>query len=80
MGRKEKALEFDVRLLEAQLWNFIRDRARDYNEEQVWSNAVREVFGHDNWDLLPDTEAEPVDPGWLRVEEIVAEYCAKRDK
>jgi hypothetical protein len=78
-GRRGKALEVDVRLMEAQLWNFILDRARDYNEENAWTNAVTEVFGHTRFDELPDTEADPPDPGWTRVEEIVAKYCADRD-
>lgn len=81
MGHSEKEMKFDTWLIEAWLWNLIIFRAaRDYNEENAWTNAVTEVFGHNDYDLLPDTEAEPVDPGWLRVEEIHAAHCAKLDK
>jgi hypothetical protein len=49
-----------------QRWNFIFRRARDRNEEDAWDNAVYEVFGHTDLDLLPDTEADPPRPQWLK--------------
>lgn len=79
-GRSEKSMEFDSMLMEAQLWNFIFKAARSRNEENAWDNAVIEVFGHKNWDLLPDIEAEPLDPGWVKVEAIMEKYCVERDK
>lgn len=80
MGRDEKNQEFDTRLLEAQLWNFVFKTARSRNEENAWDNAVIEVFGHHNWDLLPVTEVDPVDPGWLKVDAIMDEYYANRNR
>jgi len=54
MGEDEKTAEFDIKLLEAQLYNFIFARARDHNDERAWTNTVLEVFGHMNFDDLPD--------------------------
>ena len=79
MGEDEKTAEFDIKLLEMQLYNFIFARARDRNEERAWTNAVIEVFGHNNYDLLPDTEADPPDPRWLKVDAIMEEYRVNRD-
>ena len=80
MGENEKTEEFDIKLLEAQLYNFIFRRVRDRNDERAWTNVVHEVFGHTNFDDLPDTEADPPDPGWLKVDAIMEEYHANREQ
>jgi len=80
MAEDEKTAEFDIKLLEMQLYNFIFQRARDRNDERAWTNAVIEVFGHMNWDALPDTEADPPDAGWLKVDEIMEEYHVAEKK
>lgn len=49
-------------------------------DERAWTNAVLEVFGHNDYDLLPDTEADPPDPGWLKVDAIMEEYHAAEKK
>lgn len=76
----EKRREFDLRLMEGQLYNFIFQRARDRNDENAWTDAVHEVFGHTNMEALPDTEADPPDPGWLKVDAIMDQYRVKRDQ
>jgi hypothetical protein len=80
MGEDENTEEFDIKLLEMQLYNFIFARARDHNEERAWTNAVIEVFGHNNYDVLPDTEADPPDSGWLTGDAIMDEYRVNRAK
>ena len=54
-------------------------RARDRNEEDAWDNAVYEVFGHTDLDLLPDTEADPPHPQWLKVDAVMDEYRTQRE-
>ena len=78
MGREKNQAEQDIILLEMQLYNFIFRTARDRNEEDAWTGAVYEVFGHMDLDLLPDTEADPPDPGWLKVDAIMEEYRVNR--
>lgn len=80
MGEVEKDAEMDIKLLEMQIYNFIFRRARDRNDERAWSNAVLEVFGHMNLDELPDTEADPPDRGWLKVDAMMDEYRVNRDQ
>lgn len=79
MGEDEKTAEFNMKLLVAQLYNFIFARTRDRNNERAWTNAVLEVFGHMNFDDLPDTEADPPHPKWLKVDAIMDEYSTQRD-
>jgi hypothetical protein len=38
---------------------------------------VIEVFGHDDVERLPDTEADPPDPGWVKVDAMMDEYHAR---
>ena len=76
----EKEEKQDIMLLEIQLYNFIFRVARQHNEERAWTNAVVEVFGHKDWDALPDTEADPPDPGWLKVDAIMEEYHLNREQ
>jgi hypothetical protein len=84
MGDTNKdRVEFDMRLMEGQLYNFIFQRARDRNDENSWTDAVIEVFGHTRFEELPDTESDPPDPGWLKVDAIMEEYHVaerKRDE
>jgi hypothetical protein len=78
-GRSDTEVKFDKKLLEMRLWNLVFREARDFNEERAFDNAVVEVFGTSDWDLLPDTEADPLDPGWDKVEAITDEYRLQRD-
>jgi len=64
----------------ASLWNFIYRHAKEYNEERAWTKAVQMVFGHTRWDDLPDTEGDPLDPGWVKVDELMAEYRAVQEQ
>lgn len=79
MAEDEGTKEFDLKLLEGQLYNFIFQRARDRNDERAWTDAVIDVFGHTRFEELPDTEADPQDPGWLKVDAIMDEYTTNRD-
>ena len=69
-----------MKLFEARVGNLIVREARDRNEEEAGTNAVREVFGHNDYDRLPDTKADPPHPGWIKVDSIMAAYHARREE
>lgn len=80
MGHDPKHVEHDIKLLEVMLWHFIFRALRNRQDEDAFDRGVLETFDHNDWDRLPDTEADPLDSRWVQVDVIMDAYHAEQKR